>query len=165
MTEAARHQDTKTSRRSASRLAAVQVIYQLFFRDNDKTPAQALQEYSQQLLHNRADADSEEGLSIDPDLPFLKELVEGVMQQQAAIDPLLAAHLSTGWTLLRLDPIVLSAMRAGVYELQHVMSVPAKVVVSEYVDVVAAFAQEQEVGFVNSMLDGLAKELRPQENA
>lgn len=129
----------------------------VFFGIMIKKPAQLLQEYSQQLLHNQQDGNTEEALNINPDMALLKTLLDGVMQHQPEIDPLLAAHLSTGWTLLRLDPIVLSALRLGVYELQHCPHIPAKVVVSEYVDVVAAFCQDDEIGFVNSMLDGLQK--------
>ena len=41
--------------------------------------------------------------------------------------------------------------------------VPARVVISEYVDLADAFYGERETGLVNGVLDRLARELRPLE--
>ncbi len=44
-------------------------------------------------------------------------------------------------------------LRAGVYELSHRNDVPARVIVSEYVDVANAFFDREEAGMVNAVLD------------
>ncbi len=54
-------------------------------------------------------------------------------------------------------------MRAGAYELDHRRDVPARVVVSEYADVAAAFVERDETGMVNAVLDQLARKLRGAE--
>jgi transcription antitermination protein NusB len=41
--------------------------------------------------------------------------------------------------------------------------VPARVVTAEYVDVAAAFVDEEETGMVNAVLDQLARQLRATE--
>jgi N utilization substance protein B len=41
--------------------------------------------------------------------------------------------------------------------------VPARVVVSEYVDVANAFVDAEETGMANAVLDQLARQLRPDE--
>ena len=51
-------------------------------------------------------------------------------------------------------------MRAGAYELSHRRDIPAKVVVSEYADVTAAFVERDETGMVNAVLDQIARKLR-----
>jgi transcription antitermination protein NusB len=43
--------------------------------------------------------------------------------------------------------------------------VPARVVMSEYVDVASAFVDKDETGMVNAVLDQLAHELRADEFA
>ena len=43
--------------------------------------------------------------------------------------------------------------------------VPARVVVTEYVDVAAAFFGAEESGMINAVLDALARETRPAEFA
>ncbi|HEY1311387.1 MAG TPA: transcription antitermination factor NusB, partial [Pseudolabrys sp.] len=48
-------------------------------------------------------------------------------------------------------------------ELDHRRDVPARVVVSEYADVAAAFVERDETGMVNAVLDQLARKLRAAE--
>ena len=56
-----------------------------------------------------------------------------------------------------------AVLRAGAYELGHRSDVPARVVVSEYVDVANAFVDRDETGMVNAVLDQLARQLRAGE--
>ena len=56
-------------------------------------------------------------------------------------------------------------LRAGAYELDYRRDVPARVVVSEYADVAAAFVEYDETGMVNAVLDQLARKLRAAEFA
>ena len=54
-------------------------------------------------------------------------------------------------------------LRAGAYELDRKPDVPARVVVTEYVDVAHAFVDREETGMVNAVLDQLARQLRAGE--
>jgi N utilization substance protein B len=54
-------------------------------------------------------------------------------------------------------------LRSGAYELGHRSDVPARVVISEYVDVANAFYEGDVPAMVNAVLDTLAKKLRPAE--
>ena len=54
-------------------------------------------------------------------------------------------------------------LRAGAYELGHRSDVPARVVVSEYVDVAHAFVDKEETGMVNAVLDQIARKFRAGE--
>jgi N utilization substance protein B len=54
-------------------------------------------------------------------------------------------------------------LRAGAYELAKRSDVPARVVVSEYVDVASAFVDKDEAGMVNAVLDQLARQMRAGE--
>jgi N utilization substance protein B len=71
--------------------------------------------------------------------------------------------LSQGWPLKRIEAILRAVLRAGAYELDHRRDVPARVVVSEYVDVAHAFVERDEVGMVNAVLDRIARRLRAAE--
>jgi N utilization substance protein B len=51
-------------------------------------------------------------------------------------------------------------LRAGAYELIARADVPVGSVISEYVDVAHAFYNKPESGFVNGLLDAIAKEAR-----
>jgi N utilization substance protein B len=138
--------------RSAARLAAVQALYQ---RAMAATPVP-------RLLHefhaHRLDGDSD-GEAIAPaEESFFDAIVEGVAARQAELDTAIAARLASGWTLDRLDPLMRQILRAGAFELLARPDVPPAAVISEYVDVAHAFYPPAEAGFVNALLDRLAKD-------
>ena len=51
-------------------------------------------------------------------------------------------------------------LRAATYELLARPDVPVKSVINEYLDVADAFYAKREKGFVNGLLDSVAKDLR-----
>jgi transcription antitermination protein NusB len=58
-----------------------------------------------------------------------------------------------------------AVLRAGAYELEHRNDVPARVIVSEYVDIAHAFVDKEETGLVNAVLDHIARRCRAGEFA
>ena len=76
---------------------------------------------------------------------------------------MIAAVLVEDWTIERLEILLACILRAGAHELADRADVPARVVISEYVDLADAFYGEKETGLVNGVLDRLARELRPLE--
>ena len=79
---------------------------------------------------------------------------------RAEIDELIRGRLAEGWSLERLDRPMRAILRAGAYELIARSDVPIGSVISEYVDVAHAFYDKRESGFVNGLLDAIAKEAR-----
>ena len=57
----------------------------------------------------------------------------------------------------RLDRPMRAILRAGAYELLARNDVPVATVINEYVDVAHAFYDKRENGFVNGLLDAIAK--------
>jgi N utilization substance protein B len=51
-------------------------------------------------------------------------------------------------------------LRCGVYELVARLDIPRAAVVNEYVEVAKAFYEAREAGFVNGILDRIAKDVR-----
>jgi transcription antitermination factor NusB len=80
--------------------------------------------------------------------------------RRAEIDAAIGARLASGWTLERLDRPMRQILRVGAYELIARPDVPTATVISEYVDVADAFYDKKEKGFVNGVLDGIAKAVR-----
>jgi N utilization substance protein B len=140
--------------RSAARLAAVQALYQ---QEMEGTPtAQLLHEFHQ----HRLGATIEDVEYADAEVDFFDDLVKGALARRDELDGLIAGKLAAGWTLARLDKPMKAILRAGAYELAARPDVPTGSVISEYVDVAKAFFDARESGFVNGLLDALAKELR-----
>ncbi|MGQ0662612.1 MAG: transcription antitermination factor NusB [Pseudomonadota bacterium] len=149
MTRGARH--PASGKRSRARLAAVQALYQIDL--TGAAPGAVIEEFRLHRLAGQAAADA----------ALFADLVEGACATQADIDALLRSALAEGWTLERLESVLRAALRAGVYELMAHADVPARVAINEYVDIAHAFAVGRDVGFLNGVLDRLARRLRPGE--
>jgi transcription antitermination protein NusB len=63
----------------------------------------------------------------------------------------------------RLDSTLRALLRAGAYELMFRDDVPARVTISEYVDVAHAFFDDEEPRVVNGVLDAIAHAHRAAE--
>ena len=100
-----------------------------------------------------------------PEATFFRDLVEGVVREQLIIDPLINKQLAEGWRLTRVDSILRAILRAGAYEILIRKDVPARVIISEYVDIAHAFFADEEPKVVNGILDRLAHKARPQDFA
>jgi N utilization substance protein B len=142
--------------RSKARLAAVQALYQMDLAETDV--AEVIQEFQTHRLAPDADGDVAGG-----DADQFANVLQGVVRRQREIDPLVDQQLATGWRLVRVDAILRAILRAGGLELMEMPDVPARVVISEYVDVAHAFFESDEPRVVNGVLDQLARKLRPGE--
>jgi N utilization substance protein B len=140
--------------RSAARLAAVQALYQM---EMEGTPlAQLLHEFHQ----HRLGATIEDVTYVPAEEAFFDDVVTGVDARRDEVDGLIAAKLAKGWSMDRLDRPMRQILRAGTYELLARADVPTGSVISEYVDVAHAFYDRREAGFVNGLLDAIAKAVR-----
>jgi len=145
---------TRSRSRSAARLAAVQALYQM---EMEGTPlAKLLHEFHQ----HRLGATIEDETYAEAEVDFFDDVVTGADARRAEIDGLIAQRLAEGWTLERLDRPMRAILRAGAYELVARADVPTATVISEYVDVAHAFYDKRETGFVNGLLDAIAKAAR-----
>jgi N utilization substance protein B len=140
--------------RSAARLAAVQALYQ---QEMEGTPIAAL---LHEFHQHRLGATIDEVEYAEAEVDFFDDVVVGVDARGEEIDGLIAAKLAKGWSLARLDKPMKAILRAGAYELVARADVPVATVIGEYVDVAKAFYDARETGFVNGLLDALAKEVR-----
>jgi len=143
--------------RSAARLAAVQALYQ---HEMEGTPLPGL---LKEFHDHRLGAVIEDEQYLDAERDFFDDIVTGTDARRGEIDLLIAGRLAEGWTLERLDRPMRAILRAGAYELIARADVPVASVISEYIDVAHAFYDKRETGFVNGLLDAIAKEARPAE--
>ena len=149
----------RSQARSTARLAAVQALYQMQMEGT--ALAKLLDEFHQHRLGREIDdEDHGEATYAEAEVEFFDDLVRGVDARRGEIDELLAARLTDGWTLARLDKTMLQVLRAGAYELLARADVPTKAAINEYVDVAKAFFDDREAKFVNGILDAVAKQTR-----
>ena len=140
--------------RSAARLAAVQALYQ---HEMEGTPVPRL---LKEFHDHRLGATIEDSQYVEAEQSFFDDLVSGVEARREQIDAAIEARLAPGWSLERLDRPMRAILRSGAYELLARKDVPVGSVISEYVDVAHAFYDKRESGFVNGLLDSIAKQAR-----
>ena len=145
---------TRSQSRSAARLAAVQALYQ------QEMEGTALAPLLHEFHEHRLGATIEGATYADAERSFFDDVVRGVEARRAEIDGLVTAKLAKGWALERLDRPMRAILRAGTYELIARPDVPVASVINEYVDVAHAFYDKKESGFVNGLLDAVAKDAR-----
>ena len=133
----------------------MQALYQ---HEMEGTPIPRL---IREFHQHRLGATIEDAEYVDAERSFFDDLVSGVSARREEIDGLIAARLSEGWSLERLDRPMRAILRAGSYELLARPDVPVGSVISEYVDVAHAFYDKKESAFVNGLLDAVAKGARP----
>ena len=143
--------------RSAARLNAVQALYQMDVAGKGVT--EVLAEFESHWIGREIEGDS----YTPAEIAFFKDIVSGVLADQRGIDAHVDAALTQGWPLARVETVVRAILRAGTYELRKRKDVPARAIISEYVDLAAAFYDRDEAGLINAVLDTLARDFRTEE--
>jgi N utilization substance protein B len=135
----------------------VQALYEMEI--SDKGVIEALAEFEAHWIGREV-----EGIDHPPaEIAFFRDLLQGVVAEQRAIDPQLDRALATGWPLKRIEAVLRAILRAGAYELMFRPDVPARAAISEYVDVAHSFYGGDEPGLINAVLDKVARSVRPSD--
>lgn len=88
---------------------------------------------------------------------FLDTLIGAYSAHVGEIDAIIISHLSSKWTMERLNKVLLSILRLGVSELLYIPEVPANVTFNEYVEIGKAFLGKADVSFINGLLNAVYK--------
>lgn len=152
----------KTRPRTASRVAAVQALFQA--EQAQTSPETVIDEFVRHRLGELPGSGGfEDGRIPEAQVPLFARIVRVATQQQDQLDAMLSDALTEDWKLARLDPVLRALLRAGGAELWMSDGPPAKVVINEYLDVAHGFFDGEEPRMANGVLDRLAHLLRPGE--
>lgn len=145
--------ETMPQAKFVARLGAVQALYQM--EASEIGVDAVIREFEEHRFESlSAETD------IAPDHAHFSRVVRGVVENQTDIDRGVNGALKAGWPIVRLDATVRAILRAAAFELLACPDIPPRVVLNEYVDVAHAFYSGDEIGFVNGVLDQLAKRWR-----
>ncbi|WP_439115649.1 transcription antitermination factor NusB [Hydrogenophaga sp.] len=90
-------------------------------------------------------------------------LLHGCVSESSALDTLITPLLDR--PLVELSPIERGVLWIGVYEFQHCLDVPWRVVLNECIELAKSFGGTDGHKYVNGVLHQLAAQLRPVEVA
>jgi len=144
-------QDERRERKAAARFYAVQALFQMEASD---VP---VGEITRQFETHRIGAETAEEIWVEADLNHFRRLIDTTVSQQGAIDQMTDRALVAKWPIARIDPTLRALFRAAGAEMLGAET-PARVVISQFVDVAKAFFPEgREANFVNAVLDHMAR--------
>lgn len=141
------------ARKTAARLAGVQVLYQM--RLNNQDAASALREFGSHRAGYELDGD----VLVPPDRELLGHIVNGVQSRWSDIDGIVTATLAAG-RKTEVEPLLDAVLRCGVYELLAHGEIDTGIIISDYLSVTAGFYEGPETKLVNGVLDKVAKTVR-----
>ena len=142
--------------RSVARLSAVQTLYQIGF--NNVTAEESISHFTS-IAPNEKSEDIHEKLH-DIDEEFYKKLVTGTQSLVTEINEILDDSLDESWPIDRMEILLLTILRCGLYEIIIHKEIPPAVLISEYMTISDSFFSGKESALVNAILDKLAKKLR-----
>jgi N utilization substance protein B len=98
----------------------------------------------------------------DQDQDYLRQLVHGVVENVDAIDEIISGSIR-GRSLRSVAHIEHNVIRLAVWEMQNRLEIPYRVIINEALELTRAYAGESPRGFINGVIDNLARKLRPAE--
>lgn len=95
------------------------------------------------------------------DVDYFVRLLHAIPNEIEVIDTEITPFLDRPFTSL--DPIELTILRIATYEFKHSFDVPFRVVIHEAIELAQTFGSDDSYKFINSVLDKMAKSMRPSE--
>ena len=94
---------------------------------------------------------------------FIKDVVTGTLERSELIEETIKNFLKTDINLEKTDKLLKIILFAAVFELLFKHNNPKKVIISEYLLASEYFLEKVQIGYLNAILDKLAKEIRKDE--
>ena len=94
---------------------------------------------------------------------FIKDVVTGTLERFNLIEETINSHLSEDINLAKTDKLLKIILFAAIFELMFKHNTPKKVIINEYLSASEQFLEKIQIGFLNAILDKIAKELRKDE--
>jgi N utilization substance protein B len=138
---------SSTGARTRARELLVQALYQKQIAGHECT--ELLEQFHEQVAYDRVDQE------------FFDKALPIICESQAALEQKIDALIDR--PLEQLDPVELSILLIGVFELESRIDVPYRVVINEGVNLAKRFGALDGHKYINACLDVAAKSLRGAE--
>lgn len=157
--------NTKPQKRSVGREYAFKFIYKHLLSDfvREKnliiSDTQAFEEALNlfDLSYYEEDSEHPDNIIDTHTKTFARELILGSLRQEEENSELFEKYLSSG-NLQKVDPMNLAVLLLGSYEILNDKNTSPGVFINEYVNIAKKYCPNESHGFINSVLDKLAKE-------
>lgn len=140
--------DAPHAPKARARKRAIQALYQWSMTEQE--PGEIIRQFRDAQDFSKVDVD------------YFETLTRGTVDKRDELDEALTG--CSDRPLQQLDPLELSILRCGAYELIHHIEVPYRVALNEAVGLAREFGSEQSPGYVNGVLDRLSRQVRAAEH-
>ena len=138
--------------RRNTRKIAVQAVFQFFFSKEDIN--KILEEFCDYRIKEFKNYKKKY------DTDFLKKVVVGVQKNEKKITKMIESNLSENWLIDRVDLTMKAIISLAIYELISYEKIPLQVIINEYVSIANQYLDKRNTGFINGILDNIAKNIR-----
>ena len=132
--------DLKESKKSSPRIKVIQKLY------NSLMNSDATIEYPKSQYKK-----------------FIKDVVTGTLERSDLIEETINLYLPNDINLTKTDKLLKIILFAAIFELLFKHNTPKKVIINEYLLASEHFLEKIQVGYLNAILDKIAKELRKED--
>lgn len=89
---------------------------------------------------------------------YVKEIANGIKQNDEEINKIISDNLKSGWTIERISTIDLAFLKLAIYEIKY-KKVPYKIVINEVVNYAKVYGEESSGSFINGVLASVVANL------
>ena len=94
---------------------------------------------------------------------FIKDVVTGTLERSELIEQKINLYLKDDINLSKTDKLLKIILFAAIYELMFKHGTPKKVIINEYLMASEHFLEKIQIGYLNAILDKIAKVLRKEQ--
>jgi len=94
---------------------------------------------------------------------FIKDVVNGTLERSDLIKEKIRSYLNSDINLDKTDKLLKIILFAAIFELMFKHNTPKKVIINEYLLASEHFLEKIQIGYLNAILDKIAKDLRKDE--
>ncbi len=142
-------------KKSASRMAAVQCLYQQSVTGGKASVAGQVAQLKKELADNVSEQKLRSGAAVEPNYTLLEQILSGVAQWQVDIDRQIDASLNKTWTRDRMSPLLVAILQCSIFEMVYFKEVNPRIITDEYTRIARSFFADAEVDFVFGILSNL----------
>ena len=150
-----------------SRLGAVQVLYSMLLTSKEvshdniaQEVKRIIQQYREGVVSYPEPVERRPSDILMPKQAFTSHLLQLVAEFMPKIDNCLTAYLTAEWDLEKMGLLSASLLRIACAEMLYAKEVPTNVLLDEYVSIASYFSEDEQVGFINAVLQKLAQDQR-----
>lgn len=139
-----------------SRMIMVQLLYRYEIDSfSDTSITSLIQEIAGIVQELLLEFDYNQELPFQANDKFIIDNFLCIVKYSDELDQRIIGFLQKTWTIAELDLVIKNVLRAAVFEIFY-LKTPPKVAIDQYVGIAGLFFDQEEIGFINGILDKMA---------